>query len=126
MGTRLELQDTLEHVFVDVGKWLWGPPEPNQDDILQAIEENARDHVYFQPPSTIRMKYPCIVYNLERMDINYADNLPYKNKKRYSVTVIDKNPDSEIPEVVAKLPLVSSNRVFTNDNLYHYVFQLYF
>ncbi len=62
-------------------------------------------HVYFQPPENIRLTYPCIVYERSSIDTNFADNNPYTNKKRYTVTVIDKNPDSVIPDKVAAVPM---------------------
>lgn len=84
------------------------------------------DNVYFQPPPTLTMKYPCIVYSKEDVDTTHANNIPYKNTKRYSVTVIDRDPDSEIPDKVAELPLCVFDRFFTADNLNHDVFKLFF
>ena len=51
-------------------------------------------NVYFQPPSSISMKYPCIVYKLDDLDNKFADNVVYLTKRRYQVTLIDSNPDS--------------------------------
>lgn len=80
--------------------------------------------VYFQPPSTIKMKYPCIVYNLSDIDSRFADNIPYLHKRRYSITVIDRDPDSSIRDKMTYLENCSFERGFTSDNLYHYVFNL--
>lgn len=82
------------------------------------------ENVYFQPPSTIKMKYPCIVYNLSDIDSRFADNIPYFKKRRYSVTVIDRDPDSVIRDKMAELKNCAFERGFTADNLYHYVFNL--
>lgn len=84
------------------------------------------NNVYFQPPPSVSMKYPCIIYSRDDMDIGFANNNPYKNKRRYQVTVVDQDPDSGIPEKVAKLPLCSYDRFYTADNLNHDVFNLYF
>lgn len=84
------------------------------------------DHVYFQPPPTIQMEYPCIVYRRDYEQINYADDRPYKHMKRYLVTVIDRNPDSAIPDKIAELPLCVYDRFYTADNLNHDVFKLFF
>lgn len=92
--------------------------------LLVALLES--DHVYFQPPPTVKMKYPCIIYKRDRVVAEFADNKPYKNKKRYQVTVVDPNPDSAIPEKVAALPLCSYDRFYTADNLNHDVFNLFF
>lgn len=51
-------------------------------------------NVYYQPPSSIKMIYPCIVYNKSRDNAEYADNEVYKDRQAYSVTLIEKNPDS--------------------------------
>jgi len=101
MGTRTELETLLETLL-------------------------GSRNVYFQPPPTLQMKYPCIVYNLDDMDSKFADNLPYAIQKRYSLTVIDQNPDSLIPDKVIKLAKCIFDRHFIADNLNHDVFIIYF
>ena len=86
----------------------------------------AANRVYFQPPSSLTMSYPCIVYKRDTAFVRHADNAPYLRKKRYMVTVIDKDPDSLIPDKVANLPLASFSRHFTSDNLNHDVYNVYF
>lgn len=95
---------------------------------LQAIlvELLGSDNVYFQPPENIQMQYPCVVYRREIIRTNFADNIPYRILKRYQVTVIDRNPDSDIPDKVGQLPMCSYNRFFTADNLNHDIFNLFF
>jgi hypothetical protein len=83
-------------------------------------------NVYFQPPTNVVLSYPCIVYHREMMDIRHADDKPYKHMKRYLVTVIDRDPDSPIPDKVAQLPRCAYDRFFTADNLNHDVFKLFF
>lgn len=83
-------------------------------------------NVYFQPPSSVKLVYPCIVYQLNKHDIRYADNSHYNRFEKYTVTVIDRDPDSDIPESILQLPLCSMNRVYTADNLNHFVFDLYY
>jgi hypothetical protein len=72
------------------------------------------------------MQYPCIVYNRDSVDTEFADNTPYRHTKRYQVTVIDRNPDSGVPDKVAALPMCSYDRFFTADNLNHDVFNIFF
>lgn len=93
---------------------------------LQELLERITSHVYFQPPASVRMSYPCIVYTLDRVDTRYANNKPYNHHKSYSVMVIDKNPDSEIPDAIAELPMSSFKTKYTKDNLNHFVYKLYF
>lgn len=101
MGQRLELQNLLE-------------------DIL------GSRNVYFQPPSNVQMQYPCIVYKRDSARSIFANNGPYRHTKRYQVTVIDSNPDSEIPSKLSALPLCTYNRHFAANNLNHDVFTLFF
>lgn len=93
---------------------------------LQELLELFTPHVYFQPPTNAEMQFPCIVYNRDGAWPEYADNTTYKNIKRYQVTVIDRNPDSEIPDKVEELPRARFDRWFAADQLNHYVFNLFF
>jgi|SRR5580765_6815141 hypothetical protein len=99
MGTRLQLHQLLEE-FV-----------PN---------------VYFQPPTNVKLHYPCIVYRRDFAYTKFADDLPYDHTIRYSITVIDQDPDSQIPSKVAAMPMSLFNRFFTVDNLNHDVYSVYF
>lgn len=83
-------------------------------------------HVYFQPPESVRLVYPCIVYKLDDIPAVHANNKPYHWNHRYEVTVIDKDPDSVLREQVKTLPTCRFARAFTSDNLHHYVFEIYY
>lgn len=83
-------------------------------------------NVYFQPPESVKMQYPCIVYKRSSVHTRFADNELYMRKKRYTVTIIDKNPDSEIPDKVMSVPMCTFDRHFTADNLNHDVFSIYY
>jgi hypothetical protein len=93
---------------------------------LQTVLETLTENVYFQPPTNVVMSYPCIVYQVDDAWSEFADGLPYRYTKRYQVTVIDRDPDSPIPDQVATLPMCVLNRFFIVDNLNHTVFNLYF
>jgi hypothetical protein len=83
------------------------------------------DHVYYQPPSGHEIVYPCIIYERRSGDTLFANDIPYRFTYSYTITVIDPDPDSTIPEEVAKLPMCKMDRVFSTENLYHTVFILY-
>jgi hypothetical protein len=95
---------------------------------LQLLFRNllGSDNVYFQPPPNVKMEYPCILYRRDYELAEHADDLPYRRTKRYLVTVIDRNPDSDIPDRVAALPLCTYDRFYTADNLNHDVYKLFF
>ena len=83
-------------------------------------------NVYFQQPPSKGMVYPCIVYKRDAETTDHANNSVYRSKKRYMVEVIDRNPDSLIPDAVSRLPFCSFSRFFVVDNLNHDVYNLYF
>lgn len=99
-----------------------GRPRSELHEILKEITPK----VYFQPPNSTKMEYPCIRYERDAVDTQYADNKPHRSDTRYMVTVIDRDPDSEIPGKVAALPLSSFNRFYTADNLNHDVYNVFF
>lgn len=93
-------------------------------EILEGILGNG--NVYFQPPTNVHMKYPAIVYNLSSMDEKFANNGLYQATRRYTITVIDRDPDTTTPDKIAQLPLCSFNRHYIVDSLNHYVYNLYY
>jgi hypothetical protein len=101
MGTRLEFQTVLEGL---------------QDGVA----------VYFQPPPNVEMSYPAIVYNRDQRDADFADNILYYWRTRYQVTVIDRDPDSTVPDKVGYLPMTRYVRHFTTENLNHDIYDVYF
>lgn len=84
------------------------------------------DHAYFQPPESVKMQYPCIVYHTDFLLSDWADDKPYLKGTRYLVTVIDRDPDSVIPGKIQDLERCVYDRFFTADNLNHHVFKLFF
>lgn len=93
----------------------------------QLEEVLGSKNVYFQPPPTVRMKYPAIRYTLSTGDTIFADNIPYRFTKCYSVTIITPDPDNDLVDKMAmKFASCKLNRTYTSDNLNHYNFVLYF
>ena len=66
------------------------------------------------------------MYNRDKESVEYANNKMYTYQKRYQVTVIDPDPDSDIPAKIRVLPTAIFNRFYTAHNLNHDVFHLYF
>lgn len=94
-------------------------------EIVNITAPDGDRHVYFQPPESVKIKYPAIVYSRNDIGNTFANNDVYKQSRNYQVTVIDRDPDSEIVDKVSKLPTCRFNRHFVSDNLNHDVFILY-
>lgn len=101
MNTRLALDSVLRQIMGEEGK------------------------VYFQPPLSIRMTYPCIRYSLYDIQNGHGDNFPYLQNPAYQLILIDPNPDSQYIGKIAALPYCSFDRYYAADNLNHYVFTIY-
>lgn len=95
---------------------------------LQTVLERAlgSSNVYFQPPASVEMEYPAIVYGLENIENSFANDGVYSSIRKYKVTVIDEDPDSAIVDKVSSLPTCRFNRHFKSDNLNHDVFIIHF
>lgn len=82
--------------------------------------------VYFQPPESVKMNYPAIVYGLDDLDSVHANDGVYLLRRRYAVTVISEDPDTDLIGKIAVLPMCRFDRSYKSDNLNHYVFTLYY
>ena len=95
---------------------------------LQALLESilGSDNVYFQPPATVEMQYPAIVYERDAARTQFADNKPHRYTQRYKLTVIARSPDTDIHLEVAKLPMTTYERHFTAGGLHHDILNMFF
>lgn len=84
------------------------------------------NNVYFQPPETIKLQYPCIIYERSDIDEKYADNRAYMSMVRYSLTLITRSPESDLVKAILELPYCSYDRYYAADTLNHDVFTLYY
>lgn len=101
MASRLELQSKFEDVL-------------------------GSQNVYFQPPSSVRMHYPAIVYSRKDIEGRFANDKIYRKLPCYEAILIDKNPDSEFIDKILDLPYCSFDRHYEADNLNHDVFTIFY
>lgn len=99
MSSRLQLQTLLEEIL-------------------------GSRNVYFQPPASISIKYPAIVYSLDNIENSFADDGVYNSQRKYSITIIDGDPDTLIIDKINSLPRCRFDRHFKFENLNHYVFTI--
>ena len=94
--------------------------------IVNITEPDGDRHTYFQPPSSVRMRYPAIVYERSGINNSFANDTVYGQSNSYKVTVIDQDPESDIVKQVSLLPKCKWDRQFKSDNLNHDIFTLYY
>lgn len=83
-------------------------------------------NVYFQPPESFKMQYPCIVYELKGYAPFHANNKKHRMVPRYQVMLITADPDNDILDKILELPMTSLETPYTASNLYHYPITLYY
>ena len=82
----------------------------NRDGLSKILHEIlGSDYVYFDPPESQRIHYPCIIYQRSSGDTDFANNV-----------------SSRIMDKLAKLPMCTYDRHYTSDNLHHDIFNLYY
>lgn len=95
------------------------------------------DNVYFEPPESIRLKYPCIVYHRSYIETKPADNRNYLLNTEYTVTIIDTDPDSGefddsrglfslVEAFLIHFPMAKHTNHRVVNNLSHDTFSLFF
>lgn len=83
--------------------------------------------VYFQPPESFKLEYDCILFNRDGDYKISADDQLYQHRWRYQVTLVTRDPDTEIPDILLRtFQYCSFDRWYAADNLNHYVFTLYY
>lgn len=101
MASRLDLQTQLEEIL-------------------------GTRNVYYQPPESIKLSYPCILYSLADINDAKADNSSYMKNRRYEVILIDEDPDSCYVDPILDLPYSRFDRSYPTSGLNHFVFSLYY
>lgn len=101
MASRLDLQTQLEEIL-------------------------SLRNVYYQPPESIKLHYPCILYELIGIDSIPANNQNYLNTRLYQLTLIDEDPDSEYVDKLLELPMIRFDRSFATEGLNHFVFRIFY
>lgn len=93
------------------------------DELLSIFEKN----IYYQPPESIKLSYPCFLYNLSGGQNIKADNTSYLFTRRYEGTYITRDPDHTfIEKLLNHFKYISYDRRYVADNLYHDTFTIYY
>lgn len=91
-------------------------------DELQSIMGDSM--VCYQPPESVKLSYPCVVYMLDNVVAYHADDRAYRRTNRYSVTLMTKNPVPDELEQLLDLQGASFDRHFVSDNIHHFALNI--
>ena len=125
MGRRIDMHNALCDKLREIAPGKWDTFNFETDNVNDLVDAFATRRVYYQPSASVHLEYPCVIYKLEDMPIVHANNRPYHWDHVYQITVIDRDPESEIREKIAELPTCRFVRPYVADNLYHFVFRAY-
>lgn len=92
----------------------------------ELVDILGSNNVYFNPPESVKMKYDAIRYKRTKIESIFANNSVYKQDNCYEIIAIYRNPDSDLPIKLSRLPKCSHDRQYKSDNLIHDVFTIYF
>ena len=81
-------------------------------------------NVYFQPPESIKINYPAIVYSRDRIKNDFANNGVYGQGDNYEIITLDSDPDSILPRKVSQMDTARHLKNYTGNNLNYDVFSL--
>lgn len=100
----------------------------NRDDFDKELREVlGSDYTYFQPPESVRLHYPCFVYEHSKDSDRFANDRSYVFHEGYDVTVITKDPDLTFKEELKnKFRYCEWIRSFISDNLNHNIYKIYY
>jgi hypothetical protein len=84
------------------------------------------NNVYFDPPESFKLKYPCIVYSLGGHVERFSENSVYHRLKRYNLIYITQDADDPMVETLEDLEYCHLSRPYTSDGLFHYAYDIYF
>lgn len=95
----------------------------NREELQSKLEEIlGSKNVYYQAPSVL--KYPCILYSLNKDKSSYANNNHYKFNVSYDVILIDRNILSETYNKLKLLPMCEFDRHYVSDGYNHWAFTI--
>lgn len=96
-------------------------------ELHEKLKSIVGPNVYFQPPASIQLSYPCVIYNIGKGAATYANNRVYGYTHKYDLIFIYKKPNQGIiDEVLQTFQMCSVSRTYVTDNLNHYAFSLYY
>lgn len=78
--------------------------------------------LYYQPPETLKMTYPCVRMKCDRFSNIHGDNSKYLKKVTYLFTYITRQVDDPVIHKFADYPGMTYVNNYTSDGLYHWTF----
>lgn len=93
----------------------------------EELESLGAKKTLFQPPPSVQLEYPAIIYTIKSTYTTNADNRVYTGHRFYQIELIDPDPDTPlIDALLNKFKMIKHVNNFKTSNLNHNVFDLYY
>lgn len=77
-------------------------------------------NVYFQPPESIKLKYPCVIYSKQPFRTVRANNTAWINNRPYRVVIVCSDGDNKFAEMLLNgFKYCSYDSRYISNNMYH-------
>lgn len=98
------------------------------DEFIADLESTNTGKVYFQPPSNVRLEYPCWVVERETVRLIKADDRAYLNRPGYKCIYMNRTePDPEILRMIPeRYPYCLYRSHYVVDNVHHDAFLIHY
>lgn len=97
--------------------------------MVEKFKRLGSQNVYFEPPKSAKINYPCTVFKRTTMSSRSADNRIYKKDDAYDVTLISRMPDDEMVHILLdnnEFNKVRHIRHYEMDGLHHDQFKIFY
>lgn len=100
----------------------------SRPELQEELEEIlGSKNVYFQPPASVHIKYPCIIFELSNTDVKRADNKAFIKTNRYHLKHMFKSLEKEKKDALLEhFMMISHDNRMIVDGLYNDDFTLYY
>lgn len=89
------------------------------------MDPKNQNNLYFNANEKSKLSYPCILYYRVAPKVKKANNIRYKVENQYRVTVIDRDPDSVIPDrIVETFEYAYITTNYTSEGLNHTIIEI--
>lgn len=96
-----------------------------QDLLEKAVTKLGESYkIIYNPNSSSKLTYPCILYRRHGIHKRHADNKRYYSHETYQLTIIDKRVDSPIIDVLLDNPHCRYQHEFIVDNMNHTILEI--
>ena len=94
-----------------------------KEDLKKILGVNK---VYYEPPTDVKLTYPCLKANRSRRDVKYASNKPYIKDESFTIYFITRDVKTApaVLNQLEELPYCTYDTEYIADGLHHYVYKI--